>query len=75
MDILTDTELTKTIEKFTGIILPRKERINQSSENQLKVFKILEENFLLSEPDAELGLLFSDDVKYYNRLIENYERI
>lgn len=75
MDLFSDADLKSEIEKFVNVSLPDIPRINQSTDDQNKVFKMLEENFMKSDVPAELGLLFADDIKFYNRLIETYERM
>jgi len=77
MEPFNDKELKNQIVRFLAtkdinIKIPQDNRINQSSMAKQKVFDTIQDIFLSTEPNAELGVLFSDDVKFYNNLINTY---
>jgi hypothetical protein len=74
MDLFSPTELCKQVEKLIQQPIPDVPPMHKSTSQQLEIFKILEKLFL-DQPivPAELGLMFAQDVKSYNRLVEKYK--
>jgi len=77
MEPFDDEELKNQITCFLAakdinVNIPKNKRINQSSIDKQKVFTDIQNIFLSTEPVAELGFMFADDVKFYNNLLNNY---
>jgi hypothetical protein len=77
MEPFNDSELKQQITYFlksngVDIDIPNDNRINQSSSEKEKVFNTLQDIFLKMEPLAELGMMFAEDIKFYNNLLKNY---
>ena len=77
MELFNDIALKKQIMCFLAtkninIEIPNNKRINQSLTDKQKVFTAIQNIFLSTEPGAELGLLFAEDVKFYNNLLKTY---
>jgi hypothetical protein len=77
MEPFDDEELKNQIicflaTKDVNIKIPQDKRINQSSTAKQKVFTAIQDIFLSTEPNAELGFMFAEDIKFYNNLINTY---
>jgi hypothetical protein len=77
MEPFDDEELKKQIVCFLAtkdihITIPQDNRLNQSPRDKQKIFTAVQDIFLSTEPIAELGLLFAEDVKFYNNLLNTY---
>lgn len=77
MEPFDDEELKNQIvcflaNKNINIEIPKNKRMNQSSIDKQKVFTAIQNIFLSTEPGAELGILFANDVKFYNNLLDTY---
>ena len=78
MELFDDEELKKQIVSFLAtkdihITIPQDNRLNQSPMDKQKVFAAVQDIFLSTEPVAELGVLFAEDVKFYNNLLIQYD--
>lgn len=68
-DLMTEIALNH------GIVLdiPRGDKQgNQSSDVKTKIFEIIRNNWLASEPTGDFYALFADDLKSYHKIVENY---
>ena len=77
MDQFTDDELNHQIACFLAennvkITIDTNIRLNKSPDLKKQIFKRIEEIFVNTEPPAELGTLFANDVKFYNNLLRTY---
>lgn len=77
MELFTDNGIREQIIEFleeTGISapVPNDERINMSSDKKEKIFLMIENIFFKNEPPSEVGLIFANDVKFYNSLLNKY---
>ena len=77
MELFDDEELKDQIGCFLAtkninVEIPTSKRLNQSSTEKEKIFNTIQDIFLTTEPGAELGLLFANDVKFYNNLLNTY---
>lgn len=72
----TDSELQHQITCFLNtknikIKMPTSKRLNRSSNEKEKIFNTIQDIFLSTEPGAELGMLFANDIKFYNHLLKH----
>jgi hypothetical protein len=77
MELFDDEELKNQIvcylaTKDINIKIPQDKRRNPSLPDKQKVFTAIQDIFLSIEPGAELGVMFAEDVKFYNNLINTY---
>jgi hypothetical protein len=77
MEPFNDEELKNQIAWFLAtkdinIKIPQNKRMNPSSLPKQKIFTTIQDIFLSTEPSAELGLMFAEDIKFYNNLINTY---
>ena len=77
MELFTDIGLKQEITRFLNnnnvkVEIPNDRRINQSSLEKENIFNTIQDIILRLEPPGELGLLFANDVKFYNNLLEHY---
>lgn len=77
MEPFTDNELKHQITCFLDtknikIEIPITKRLNQSTTEKEKIFSTIQDIFLSTEPGAELGVLFANDIKFYNHLLTTY---
>jgi hypothetical protein len=77
MEPFTDNEIKEQIVQYlkeTGISveIPNNERLNASPGKKEIIFSTIENIFLNNEPPSEVGLIFANDVKFYNTLLNKY---
>jgi len=77
LEIGTDA-IKDEIEKYLGskkieIMIPRNDKkINESSEDKIKIFEILRTNWLSKKVPSDCYLLYADDLKFYHNLLDAY---
>lgn len=81
MEVYTDDEIKSSIISFckqngVDIIIPRNDkRSNQSSDDRIKLYDSLKRIFLDEyETNAELYLLFADDLKFFHALLNKHQQ-
>jgi hypothetical protein len=77
MDILSTQEIHNAIslcfaDTKENIDLTKIPKLNESSAKKKTIYTLIEQKFLSQQLPSEVGLMFAEDVKFYNRLVSKF---